>query len=211
MAQFQGKMDAFQGNMNTILDYLQAEKATTSTSVANPASAVITNVIAVTTSVDVVVDTVVQSVSQPIFHLGPSRHAIAYPRGLPPNFTPQAANGNAFVPYQPFVIHPANGNPVSYPWRMTILSPQMVNVNNREILPEQALQTSALVVVETPNDNEDEYRGPTLHLCLPPRATQPTIHNLNQGVQIPPPHPGASSVVAPSFVYPRAPYAPYQN
>ncbi|XP_050916461.1 uncharacterized protein LOC127131593 [Lathyrus oleraceus] len=74
-----------------------------------------------------------------------------------------------------------------------------------------ALQTSAPIIVETPNDNEDEYIGPTLHFCLPPRATQPAVRNLNQGVQIPPTYPGASSFVAPPFVYPGAPYAPRQN
>ncbi|XP_050896201.1 uncharacterized protein LOC127102925 [Lathyrus oleraceus] len=120
-------MDTFQGNMNTILEYLQAQKATTSMSAANPASAVVTDAIAATTSIDAVVDTVIQPVvSQPIRQAGPSR-------------------------------------------------------------------------------------GPTLHFRLPPRATQPTVQNLNQGVQIPPPHPGASSVVAPPFVYPGEPYAPHQN
>lgn len=58
----------------------------------------------------------------------------------------------------------------------------MVNVDKREINPKKVLQTSALVIVETPNDNDDEYRGPTLHFRLPPRATQPTVQNLNQGV-----------------------------
>lgn len=79
LAQVQGKMDTFQGNMNTILEYLQAQKATTSTSPANPTSVVVTDVIVVTTSVDVVVDIVVQPVIQPICHPGPSKHAIAYP------------------------------------------------------------------------------------------------------------------------------------
>ena len=94
---------------------------------------------------------------------------------------------------------------------MTTHSPQMVNIDNREINPEQVLQTSAPMIVETPNNNEDEYQSPTLHFRLPPRATQPTVQNLNQDVQIPPPHPGASSVVASPFVYHGAPYAPYQN
>lgn len=81
----------------------------------------------------------------------------------------------------------------------------MVNVNDSEILPEQVLQNSAPVIVETPNDNEEEYIGPTLHFRLPPRATQPTVQNLNQGVQIHPPHLGEPSVVAPPFLYPGHP------
>lgn len=73
----------------------------------------------------------------------------------------------------------------------------------------RTLQTFAQVIVETPNDYEDEYKGPSLHFRLPPRVTQPTVQNLNQGVQIPPPYPRASSTVAPLFMYPGAPYAPY--
>ncbi|CAL5189189.1 unnamed protein product [Lathyrus oleraceus] len=58
MAQFQGRMDTFQGNMNTILEYLQAQTATTSTSAANLVSAIVT---------DAIVDTVIQPmVSKPI-------------------------------------------------------------------------------------------------------------------------------------------------
>lgn len=123
LAQFHGRMDTFQGNMNTILEYLQVQKATTSTSAANPDFVVIIDAIVVTTSIDAIVDIVVQPVSQPICQPGPSRHAIAYPRGLPLNFTPQAANGNAFVPYQPFDVHNANGNPIYHPWGMTANSP----------------------------------------------------------------------------------------
>lgn len=67
------------------------------------------------------------------------------------------------------------------------------------------------MIVETPNDNEDEYIGPTLHFCLPLQATQPTLPNVNQGVKTPPPYLGSSFAVAPSFVYPREPYAPYQS
>lgn len=212
LAQFQGKMDTFQGNMNTILEYLQAQKATTSTSDVDPASVVVTDAIVVTIFVDAIVDTVIQYVvSQPSYQPGPSRHVIAYPWGLPLNFTPQASNGNAFVPYQSFVVHSANGNSIVHPWGMTTRYPQMVNVYNREIHPEQVLQTSTPVIVETPNNNEDEYIGHTLHFRLPHRATQPTAQNMNQGIQIPPPHPGSSSAVAPPFVYPGDPYAPYQN
>lgn len=115
------------------------------------------------------------------------------------------------MPYQSFAVYPANGNDVAHLWGMTTHSPQMVNIDNCEINREQALQTSASVIVETLNDNEDEYKGTTFHFRLPLRATQPIVQNLNQGVQIPHPHPGASFVVAPLFVHPGAPFAPYQN
>lgn len=71
--QFQGRMDTFQGNMNTIMEYLQAQKATTSTS-ANPVIVVVTDAIVVTTSVDVVMDIVIQPVvSQPISQIKSTR------------------------------------------------------------------------------------------------------------------------------------------
>lgn len=79
------------------------------------------------------------------------------------------------MPYQLFVVHHANGNAIAHPWGMTTHSAQMVNTDNCEILLEQVLQTYALVIVETPDNNEDEYRGSTLQFCLPPRATQPTV------------------------------------
>lgn len=80
MAQFQGKMDLLQGNMNTIMEYLQAQKATTFTSAANPAIAIVTNIVVVTTYVDDILDTMIQLVvSQSIYQSGPSRHVAAYP------------------------------------------------------------------------------------------------------------------------------------
>lgn len=73
--------------------------------------------------------------------------------------------------YQPFDMYPANGNYVAHTWGMTTHSSQMVSADNHEINLEHTLQTSALVIVETPDDNEDEYRGPNLHFRLHPRAT----------------------------------------
>lgn len=50
------------------MEYLQAQKATTSTSATNLATVVVTDVFVVTASADAVVDTVIQLVvSQPIF------------------------------------------------------------------------------------------------------------------------------------------------
>lgn len=75
LAQFQGKIDTFQGNMNTVLKYIQAQKATTSY-----LTVVVTDLVVFTTSVDVVEDTVIQPmVSQPICQSSPSRHDVAYP------------------------------------------------------------------------------------------------------------------------------------
>lgn len=90
---------------------------------------------------------------------------------------------------------------------MTTHSSQMVDVDNHEINPEQALHTFALVAIKTANDNEDEYIGHHLHFHVPPQATQPTVQKLNQGLQIPPPYPRAYSAVAPPLIYNGAPYA----
>lgn len=140
LAQFQGEMNTSQGNMNTILEYIQAQKATTSSSVVIHATVVVTDVVVIATYVDAIMDTVIQPVvSQPICQTSPSRHVASKSWDLPPNFTPHAANGNVFVPYQPFNVHPANGNYVSHPWGMTIHSPQIVNTDNREINLEQTL------------------------------------------------------------------------
>lgn len=123
--------------MNTIMEYLQAQKATTSTSYVNPTTIVVTDaIIIVTTTIDTTANTMIQPViSQPICQPGPSKHVVSYPWGIPPIFTPQVANGNAFVPYQPFVVHPANGNTVDHPWGMTTHYPQMVGDDNHEINP----------------------------------------------------------------------------
>lgn len=101
LAQFQGKMYIFQGNMNTIMEYLQAQKATTSTTYANPATNVVTDAtIVITTTTDTTVNTIIQpAVSHPIYHPGPSKHTASCPLGLPPNYTPQVANGSACMPY----------------------------------------------------------------------------------------------------------------
>lgn len=183
LAQFQRKMDIFQGNVNTTLKYILAQKATTSTLV-NPATAmVIGATVVVTTYIDNVVNTLIQLVvSQPIFYPSPSRHDVSYPWGLPPNFAPQFAKGNAFMPYRPFAMHPANGNYVAHPQGMTTHSLQMVGADNYEINLERALQTFIPVTVETPDNNKDEYKGPCLNFHVPPQATQLTVQNLNQGV-----------------------------
>lgn len=59
LAQFQGEIDTFQSNINTIMEYLQAQKATTSTFAANLTTVVVTDVVVVTISVDVVLDPVI--------------------------------------------------------------------------------------------------------------------------------------------------------
>lgn len=102
---------------------------------------------------------------------------------MPQNFNPRIANGGACVPT---II----GNYSTYPWGMPPhLSPQVVDVNNHMEPQDQPRQNSVLVPVESPDETEQEYRGPLIHVHIP-LVTQPAIQYPYQGVQ---------------FVYPRMP------
>lgn len=81
LTQLQGKMDLFHGNIEVIMEYLQAQKTTTSV---NPTIvAIITNVTDVTISVvdvSTTIEIVVQpTIIQPIFQGAINRHVAAYP------------------------------------------------------------------------------------------------------------------------------------
>lgn len=109
LAQFQGKMDLFQGNMEAVMEYLQAQKVTTSANL--DVAVIVTNDVDVTTTIidaatiKTPVDNVVQPVvSQPMFQVGPNRHVVSYPWGLPPNYASQFTNRSAFILYQPFDV-----------------------------------------------------------------------------------------------------------
>lgn len=148
-------MDLFLGNMDAIMEYLHTHKVTTS---ANNTTVVTTYaiVVATTDSDTALVGTLIQPiVNQPIYHPAPSRHATAYPRGMPLNYTPQFSNGSAFVPYQPFVVPFSNGNDVAYPWSMP--TPQVVDADKHEIHQGHTHQNYMPVVTEVPNDHEPEY------------------------------------------------------
>lgn len=86
-------------------------------------------------------------------------------------------------------------------------SPRVVDTDNHEIPQGQTHQSYIPVTTEIPDDNKPEYRGPRLHSQIHPQTIQPTVEILNQGVQMPPLYPGASSVVALPLAYFRAPYA----
>lgn len=103
LAQVQGEMKLFRGNMETIVEYIQTQMAATST---NPASANVISAVVLTTTANVVatietpVETMVPTiVNQPMFTSASNRLAAAYPWGMPPNFASQFANGCAFIPH----------------------------------------------------------------------------------------------------------------
>lgn len=117
LAQVHGIMDLLRGNMETILEIIQAQRASTS---ANPTVANVTNVVGVTNAtVDVVatiktlVETVVQiAVNQHMFPSVENRLAVAYSWGIHSNFSAQFANGGAFLPHQALIALNAVGNVV---------------------------------------------------------------------------------------------------
>lgn len=87
LAQVQGEMNLFRGNMETIMEYLQTKRAITS---ANPATVVVTNVVMVTTTADGVatVETSVEIVvptfvNQSLFTSASNKLAAACPWGMP--------------------------------------------------------------------------------------------------------------------------------
>lgn len=90
LAQVQGEMNLFWGNMETILKYLQTQRVATSS---NPASANVTSAAMVTTTANVVatvetpVETVVSTaMNQHMFTSTSNRLVASYPWGIPPKF-----------------------------------------------------------------------------------------------------------------------------
>lgn len=178
-------IDLFKGNMDAILEYLQAQKVTTSvnnivvvvvvTSSTNFTTTVIDVTVAVENSYEIVIHLVV---SHPIFQTGPSRHDVVYTWGMPSSYTPQSTKGSAFILYQPFVVPHADGNSVAFPQGMpTHHSLQVVNADNHEIPQGQTHQTSMSVNAEIPDDTDTKYRDPFLHFQIPPQTIQFVVQN----------------------------------
>lgn len=179
LAQVQGKMNLFQGNMETIMEYLQTQKVVAS---ANPASDVVTNANVVTTTAGVVatVETPVEIVvpsamDHPMFTFSSNKLVDAYPWGMPLNFASQFANGGVFIPHQAFASPTTIGNS-AFPWGVPMVqTPQTVDVANPE-------NTQGQVLFETPDDDA-EYRGSRLHFHIPSQAAQYANPNLYQANQ----------------------------
>lgn len=163
------------------MEYLRAQKATTT----NTTIVTITVAATVVVSVEIPTEVVTQPIAnQPGSQSGPSEHVIAYPWEMPQNYTPQIASGSAFVLYQPMFVPTISGNSITYHRGMpTHISPQVIDADNHEIPQGQTRQNSVLVTVETLDDNEPEYSGPHIHFHIHPQATQPIVHNPYQVVQ----------------------------
>lgn len=130
-------MNLFQGNMETILEILQAQRAHTS---ANPTATNVTNVVGVTnatadavSAVDTPGETVASTVmNHPLFPSAANRLAISYPCGMPPNFVSQFSNGGAFIPHQDLAAHNVAENVVFQWGAPTIQTPPTVDAANSE-------------------------------------------------------------------------------
>lgn len=92
---------------------------------------------------------------------------------MPQNFNPQVVISDAFIPYQRMTVPNVNGNSIAYPWGMSPhLSPQVVDVCNREVPQDQPRQKFVLVTTKTPAENEPEYMGSPIHVQIPPQVVQ---------------------------------------
>lgn len=129
LAQVQGEMNLFSGNMETILEILQSQR--------NPASvaANVTRVAGVTipdaatgTTVDTPAEIVVpNSGNCHVVTTDPSRLVAAYPWGIPPYLAASLANGGAFFPHSTLAFAVAAGN-IGFPWALPTLQTTLVNV-----------------------------------------------------------------------------------
>lgn len=159
--------------METILELLQTQRASSS---ANPAAANITHATGVTNptaAIDDTIETSTETVAPTIGNLqlvptNFNRLVASYPQGMPLNIAAHFANGGSFYPHHTLAAPTAVGNAI-FPWGVpTIQTPPVDDAN-----PED---NQGQVPSETP-DNKDEYRGPRLPFQVPSQAAQ--LGNMN--------------------------------
>lgn len=112
LAQVQGEMNLFRGNMETILEILQTHRAPAFTTANVTQAAGVTNpTAAVGATVETPTETVVPTtVNRQLVPANVNKLAAAYPRGMPPNFAAYFANGSAFFPHPILTTPAAAGN-----------------------------------------------------------------------------------------------------
>lgn len=126
LAQVQGRMDLFQGNMEAILELLQTQITPVS---ANPVDDNVTCAAGVTnpTTVDgATVKTPVEIIvltngNRQLVPTDVNRLAASYPWGMPQNFAVHFANEGAFFPH-PTLTAPATAGNTTFPWGCTYCS-----------------------------------------------------------------------------------------
>lgn len=201
LAQVQGEMNLFRGNMETILELLQSQRNPTSTAAnVTRTTGMTIAVTAAGTTVDPPAESVVpNSGNLQMVPTDPARLAAAYPWGMPPHLAASLTSGGAFFPHS--ALTPAAGNS-GFPWVLPALQTTLVIAADPE-------DNQGQVPDDLPNDEED-YRGPHLHFQLPSQTAQAASTG-----QIPVPfgYPGAGSVpmmMNPVFQYVQAgaPQAP---
>ena len=164
LAQVQGEMNLFRGNMETILELLQSQRNPTSDAAnVTRATGVTISDTAVGTTVDPLAKTMVpNSGNRQVVPTDPARLVAAYPWGMPHHLAASLASGGAFFPHSTLVAAAGNSG---FHW----------------VLP--ALQTTSSIaadpddnqgqVPDDPLDNEDDNRGPRLHFQIPVQTAQP--------------------------------------
>lgn len=159
LAQVQGEMNLFRGNMETILEIIQTQRAPASTDTNTTRDAGVANsATAVGATIETHMETVVPTIENyQLVHADMNRLTGAYPWGMPQNFVAHFANGGAFFPHPTLTAPAAAGNPV-FPWGVSTVQIPLVNAANPE-------DDQGQVPNETP-DAEGEYRGPRLHFQI---------------------------------------------
>lgn len=88
---------------------------------------------------------------------------------MPPNFTPQVANGGAFVPYQPVHLPSVKGNAYIHPWVIPPrFSPQVIDVDNNKVPQDRPQQNFVPVDTEVPAETKNDNMGPSINMKIHP-------------------------------------------
>lgn len=133
LAQVQGEMNLFRGNIETILEILQTQRGhssvaanvTYATGVTNPTAAV-------GATVETLMETVLPTTgSRKLVLADVNRLAASYPRGMPQNFAAHFANGGAFFPYPTLTAVAAAENTI-FPWGVSTVQTPPIDAANPE-------------------------------------------------------------------------------
>lgn len=160
LTQVQGEMKLFRGNMETILEILQAQRTPASTTANVTHAAGVTNSAAdAGTTVKTPTETVVPTTGNRQMVLADStRLAAAYPWRMPPHFAAHLANEGGFLPSFGSLYF-------FYCWKhwFPVGCPHYPNSSNDASNPE----TNQDQVPDDTLDTEDDYRGLHLHFQIP--------------------------------------------
>lgn len=156
LAQVQGEMNLFRGNMETILEILQSQR-TPASNAANITHAV--GVTIPTTADGPTVKTPAETVMPnpgncQMVSADSARLVAAYPWGMPPHLAASLTHWGDFFPHPALSTATAVGN-TGFPWGLPNVQTTLVDAANPENNQGQ--------VPKDTHDAEDDYRGMRLH------------------------------------------------